>query len=588
MKLFAQITKVDEAKRQVWGRAAQEMPDNADEIMDYASSKPLFEKWSTDFEKITDGKSLGNIRAMHGNVAAGKAIALNFHDEDKAIDIGTEIVDDNEWQKVLKGVYTGFSIGGKYVKKWADDANKALTRYTARPSEISLVDRPCIPSAQFFDIVKADGTLAKVAFAQQTPEEAVDELAKMLTDKTIDPVALVKLAKAYASDDDEDGDDDSEDDGEDLEKPEGVDQDEWDDMTDAEKQECIDEYEKKDAKEDLDKREFSQEQRDKAADSGAALPDGSFPIKTKADLGNAVQAYGRAKDKVAAKRHIIERAKALGAEDMLPKDWEKLDRSQMTKGLPEVQQFASALQSLAYICAGAQRDADFEGDGSPIPEGMRKWIATGIGLFKDMAAEEADELLEGLNTQGNQAVVALAERVSMRKTLSDPELKLADMPALAKKHMTEEELALLGADATPPEFLGALIAKYGARNSKADAEHLQTAHDHLVHAGAACSTSGAEKSDHGDLLKSTVITKLTETVDELKGRLAKLESQQEVPIKGKLRVITKGQDHGGSDEPTQDAKEVAIAKAVPGTHDPEAATAMISKMFHETSGLRKI
>ena len=37
MKLFAGITKVDEAKRLVYGRAVQEVADRADEIFDYAS-----------------------------------------------------------------------------------------------------------------------------------------------------------------------------------------------------------------------------------------------------------------------------------------------------------------------------------------------------------------------------------------------------------------------------------------------------------------------------------------------------------------------------------------------------------------------
>lgn len=61
--------------------------------------------------------------------------------------------------------------------------------------------------------------------------------------------------------------------------------------------------------------------REKAADKGEALPDGSFPIRNKSDLHNAIQAFGRAKDKDRAKRHIIKRARALGAVSELPEDW---------------------------------------------------------------------------------------------------------------------------------------------------------------------------------------------------------------------------------------------------------------------------
>jgi hypothetical protein len=71
----------------------------------------------------------------------------------------------------------------------------------------------------------------------------------------------------------------------------------------------------------LMKREFSADERRSAADCGAALPDGSFPIKTVGDLENAVRAYGRAKDPAKAKAHIISRARSLGATDKLPDDW---------------------------------------------------------------------------------------------------------------------------------------------------------------------------------------------------------------------------------------------------------------------------
>ncbi len=68
-------------------------------------------------------------------------------------------------------------------------------------------------------------------------------------------------------------------------------------------------------------KDYSPEQRDKMAKSGEALPDGSFPIADCADLKNAIQAFGRAKDQAAAKRHIKKRAKALNCDVALPDDW---------------------------------------------------------------------------------------------------------------------------------------------------------------------------------------------------------------------------------------------------------------------------
>jgi hypothetical protein len=69
------------------------------------------------------------------------------------------------------------------------------------------------------------------------------------------------------------------------------------------------------------KADFSAQERRRMAESGVAMSDGSFPIKNRADLENAIQSVGRAKDYEAARRHIISRAKALRLDNMLPEEW---------------------------------------------------------------------------------------------------------------------------------------------------------------------------------------------------------------------------------------------------------------------------
>ena len=69
------------------------------------------------------------------------------------------------------------------------------------------------------------------------------------------------------------------------------------------------------------KRAFTDDQRDSMSKEGTAMADGSFPIKSESDLRNAIQAYGRAKDKEAAKRHIMKRAKDMGKESLIPSNW---------------------------------------------------------------------------------------------------------------------------------------------------------------------------------------------------------------------------------------------------------------------------
>lgn len=194
--MFARLTKVDEAKRQVTGVAASETPDRAREIFDYEASKPNFQSWSGQMAKATEGKSVGNLRAMHGNVAAGKLTDLVMDDLSKSIEVTAEVVDDNEWDKVMKGVYTGFSIGGSYGRKWDDPVRKGFKRYEAKPSEISLVDLPCNYDATF-TMVKADGMEEQVPFHH--PDEA--ELLAKLSDTTLSATDKAdyaqRLAKLY-------------------------------------------------------------------------------------------------------------------------------------------------------------------------------------------------------------------------------------------------------------------------------------------------------------------------------------------------------------------------------------------------------
>lgn len=170
--VFVPMLKVDEEQRLVYGVMAEEVLDNSGEIFDYNSSKPHFEKWSEDAYNTSNGMSKGNVRTMHGSVAAGKLTDIAFDDAARRIECCAKVVDDNEWNKVLEGVYTGFSIGGRYAKRWTekmDNGDKA-TRYTAQPVEVSLVDKPCIPTATF-QMIKKDGSVETVPLGKAYNED---------------------------------------------------------------------------------------------------------------------------------------------------------------------------------------------------------------------------------------------------------------------------------------------------------------------------------------------------------------------------------------------------------------------------------
>lgn len=162
IQIFCPLVKVDAAKREVWGVVTAEEPDKDNEICDYATTAPYYEKVVKEMSKATDGANIFPLRAMHGLIAAGKGISIEFRKEAKEVYMGFKVVDDTEWKKVQENVYTGFSQGGRYIKKWKDGD---YTRYTAAPGEVSLVDMPCCTRAHF-DYIKADGSVELRKFSK--------------------------------------------------------------------------------------------------------------------------------------------------------------------------------------------------------------------------------------------------------------------------------------------------------------------------------------------------------------------------------------------------------------------------------------
>jgi hypothetical protein len=156
LKKFIPFVKVDAAKREVYGIVTAEVKDKDGETCRYEPTKKLYQAWSGEFQKATGGESLGNLREMHQLKAAGRGILMEFRDEDKEIFMGFKVVDDAAWTKVVEKVYTGFSQGGEYV-----DGPDVDGFYTARPSEISLVDNPCLGVAHY-SLIRADGAVEMV------------------------------------------------------------------------------------------------------------------------------------------------------------------------------------------------------------------------------------------------------------------------------------------------------------------------------------------------------------------------------------------------------------------------------------------
>ena len=97
------------------------------------------------------------------------------------------------------------------------------------------------------------------------------------------------------------------------------------------------------------KRAYDEESRMDMAKRGMAMADGSYPIKDEADLRNAIQAYGRAKDKEATKKHIMKRAMDLGLEDLIPENWVPKKIQAEAAGVKSDDAFVASLMEFQLI-----------------------------------------------------------------------------------------------------------------------------------------------------------------------------------------------------------------------------------------------
>src|SRR6266478_1720075 len=188
---FLPFTKVNAAKREVSGIVTAELPDKDLEVCDYEKSKPYYQALITEMSKATDGANIMPLREMHQLSAVGKGIGFNFDDSDKEIEMTFKVIDDDAWKKVEERVYTGFSQGGRKVgNQVPDPVFKNCMRYVANPSEISLVDNPCLPTAHFA-YVKTDGSIEMRKFLKTEVPGSDPRIAALEAE-----VSLLKAVKA--------------------------------------------------------------------------------------------------------------------------------------------------------------------------------------------------------------------------------------------------------------------------------------------------------------------------------------------------------------------------------------------------------
>jgi len=135
---------------------------------------------------------------------------------------------------------------------------------------------------------------------------------------------------------------------------------------------------------------FTEEKRRELAKQGLAMPDGGYPIRNRSDLLNAIQAYGRGKNKPEIKRWIKKRAKALHAEKYLPDNWDSLAHYGI-KGMKwGVRRYQNSDGS--YTSAGKKRRKQYSSDYEDTRSLRKK-------SYKELSNQELKQLNKRMNLE---------------------------------------------------------------------------------------------------------------------------------------------------------------------------------------------
>ncbi|WP_271024969.1 HK97 family phage prohead protease [Rhizobium sp. RCAM05973] len=492
MKLFAAFSKVEDnadGTLSIEGIASTESVDSDGEVVKAAAIEAAI----PDFMRYGSGA----MREMHQPLAAGTVDKAEVVDG-KTLISGT-VVDPVAITKVKTGVYKGFSIGGKVTGR--DELNKKHVT-SVRLVEISLVDRPANPDAviSMWKAETLEGDEEDLAKDEETEEIETPAAAPNKGDDFVQVWRSERDQSIH------------------LKKADLVAHHKALDDAAALSALTGDAMGKIGEIEAITKRDVSTEERKKDAKDGHALPDGSFPIDSVSDLENAIQAYGRAKNKVQAKRHIIRRAKALGATDKLPDGWAGSTKKaegegDLSKAL-SLECVADMLQLLAWMDRMEDSyEAGYFWPEAVIPsDEMKTRFGSLLVEFGDLIAESLDMVLGSIGEEE------------------------------ATEAMQRGEMVLD-------------LVKAGARHSRSDIADLQAAHDALVKLGADC---GMEKHEGaGDLAKTDEPTDLSKALEDK----ALLQKAYDLVVSKLDEIIPTITELAKSKD--EMAKEIEILKAQP-------------------------
>jgi hypothetical protein len=210
----------------------------------------------------------------------------------------------------------------------------------------------------------------------------------------------------------------------------------------------------------------------------------------------------------------------------------------LEKGMYAVGRFADMLESISYLAQGAENEAEFEGDGSPVPAKLRDWLKAGAAIFKDMAKEEVDELVAAGKVKKAAPAEAITVDVSaiggeaLAKSITD---LTTDRDNLAKSLAEKDEALTKLADRIEP--LAKTVADLVATNTEL-AKRLETIEAQPAApktAGAFASVSkdedagGAASLEKAAVLSEEDISKVLGAMSEEDRALLLIKASRQLP-----------------------------------------------------------
>jgi hypothetical protein len=288
----------------------------------------------------------------------------------------------------------------------------------------------------------------------------------------------------------------------------------------------------------VNKRQFSAKERESAANSGAALPDGSFPIENGSDLHNAMRAIGRAKDPAKAKAHIRSRAKALGLEselsDAFKRDGGVIDA--IKRATTYLAESVSSILTSKAADKASLLEKTFDQFSDALGGEIDKALAAGDAATSDTEID-MDPLKKalGLPASATEAEVtaAITKALADAKAASDAVAKLTTDLAIAKAGMSDDEKSHhdgMKDDGEKEKFRGMSRDERKAKMAKRD-----------------------DLPEH--------IRKALAEADDLKKRLAALEDKDELAALTKRATdVGMAEDHGAVIQKAYRGDKTAVDK----------------------------